>query len=51
MLILMGHKTQHMVIWDNIFQTRLMVEIYSKSRVRAVGKVLLIKFSFNTYQN
>ena len=40
---------QHMVIWDNIFQTKLMVEIYSKSRVRAIGKVLLIKFSYNKF--
>ena len=36
---LKGHNTQHMVIWDNFFQTELMVEIYSKSRVRAIGKV------------
>ena len=34
-----------MVIWDNFFQTELMVEIYSKSQVRAIGKVLLMKFS------
>ena len=27
------------------FQTELMVEIYSKSLVRAIGKVLLMKFS------
>ena len=27
------------------FQTELMVEIYSKNLVRAIGKVLLIKFS------
>ena len=38
-----------MVIWDNIFQTKLLVEIYSKGRVRAIDKVLLIKFSYNTY--
>ena len=30
---------------QNIFQTELMVEIYSKSLVRAIGKVLLIKCS------
>ena len=30
------------------FQTELMVEICSKSLVRAMGKVLLIKFSYNT---
>ena len=26
-----------MVIWVNILQTKLMVEIYSKSSVRAIG--------------
>ena len=31
------HNTQHMVIPANIFQNELMVEIYSKSRVRAIG--------------
>ena len=29
-------------------QTELVVEIYSKSLVRAIGKVLLVKFSLNT---
>ena len=29
-------------------QTELMVEIYSKSLVRATGKVLSMKFSYNT---
>ena len=29
----------------NIFQNELMVEIYSKSLVRAIGKVLHMKFS------
>ena len=33
------------VIWVNFFQTELMVEIYSKSLVRTIGKVLLMKFS------
>ena len=33
------------VIWDNIFQTELMVEIYSEGPVSAIGKVLLMKFS------
>ena len=33
------------VIWVKILQTALMVEIYSKSLVRAIGKVLLMKFS------
>ena len=32
------------VIWVNLFQIELMVEIYSKSLVRAIGKVLLVKF-------
>ena len=36
------------VIWFKVFQTELMVEIYSKSLVRAIGKVLLIKFSKKT---
>ena len=31
-----------MVIWVNFFQTELISEIYSKSQVRAIGKVLLI---------
>ena len=33
------------VMWVKIFQTELMPEIYSKSPVRAIGKVLLVKFS------
>ena len=33
------------VIWVNFFQTELMVEIYPKSPVRAIGKVLLMKCS------
>ena len=33
------------VIWVNFFQTELMVVICSKSLVRAIGKVLLMKFS------
>ena len=32
------------VIRVNIFQNELMVEIYSKSLIRAIGKVLLMKF-------
>ena len=32
-------------IWVKDIQTELMVEIYSMSLVRAIGKVLLIKFS------
>ena len=34
-----------MVIWVEIFQTEIMVEIYSKSLVTAIGKVLLMTFS------
>ena len=37
-----------MVIWVTNFQTELMVEIYSKSLVRAIGKVLLMTFSYRT---
>ena len=33
------------VIWVKICQSELMAEIYSKSLIRAIGKVLLIKFS------
>ena len=33
------------VIWIKVFQTELMVKMYSKSLVRAIGKVLLMKFS------
>ena len=36
------------VIWVKIFQTELMAEIYYKRLVRAIGKVLLMKFSKNT---
>ena len=45
MSILKG--TQQAAQWVNISQNELMVEIYSKSLVRAIGKVLLIKFSQN----
>ena len=38
-----------MVIWVKILQTELMVEIYSKSLVRAIGKVFLMKLSQNTF--
>ena len=34
-----------MVIWVKRTQTELMVEIYFKSLVMAIGKVLLIQFS------
>ena len=33
------------VIWVNIFETELMVEIYSKSLVRTIGKVLRMTFT------
>ena len=36
------------VIRVNFFQTELMVEICSESLVRAIGKILLMKFSKNT---
>ena len=36
------------VIRVNFFQTELMVEICSESLVRAIGKVLLMKFSEKT---
>ena len=35
----------HLKVDYKFFQTELMVEICSKSLVRAIGKVLLIKFS------
>ena len=34
-----------MVIWVNISQTESIVEIYSKSLVRAIGKVLLLNLA------
>ena len=34
-----------MVIWVNNLQTELTVEIYSKSLVRAIGKVFLMNLS------
>ena len=34
-----------MVIRANIFQTELLVEIYSKGIVRAIGKVLLMNLA------
>ena len=47
--ILKGHNTQHSGhMGKKNVQTELMVEIYSKSLVRAIGKVLLVKFSQNT---
>ena len=43
--LLKGTTTQHSGHMGQVFQTELMVEIYSKSRVRAIGKVLLLTFS------
>ena len=40
-----GHNTQHSGHIGRKYQTELMVEIYSKSLVRAIGIVLCIKFS------
>ena len=40
-----GPKCTIMVIRVNFFQTELMVEICSKSLVRAVCQILLMKFS------
>ena len=42
--ILKGPNTQHSGHME-ICQTELMSEIYSKSQVRAIDKVLLMKFS------
>ena len=45
--------THHTAKWSyrsKYFQTDLIVEIYSKSLVRATGKVLHMKFSQNTNQ-
>ena len=44
MLDLMGTDTQHSSHMGQHF-SNLMVEIYSKCLVRAIGKVLLIKLS------
>ena len=46
MKYLKGTKTQHIVvIWVKTLQTELMVKIYFKSLIRAIGIVLLIKFN------
>ena len=42
---LKGQTRSIVVIQVNIFQTELIVEIYSKSLGRAIGEVLLIKLS------
>ena len=39
------HITQHNGHTGHFFQNELMVEIYSKSLLRAIGKVLLMKLS------
>ena len=38
------------VILVNFIQTELIVEIYSKRLVRAIGKILFMKLSHNTNQ-
>ena len=45
--VLKGHNTQHSghTSIKQIFQNEIMVEIYSKRPVRAIGKVLVMKFS------
>ena len=49
--LLKEHSTQHIVvIWVNIFQNELMVEIYSKSLVGAIGKVLLMTTPNKTHK-
>ena len=40
--------TRIVVIWVKNVQTELMVEIYSKSLVRPIGKVVLMKINCNT---
>ena len=42
---LKGHNTQHSGHKGQKFQNELMVEIYSKSPVRAIGQVSLMKSS------
>ena len=42
---LKGHNTQHMVIWIKNVQNELMFEIFSKTLVESIGKVLRMKFS------
>ena len=43
---LKGPNTQHILVKKN--PTELMLETYSKSPVRAIGKVLVMKFSWNS---
>ena len=43
--ILLSTNTQHSGRIVKDCQTESLVEIYSKSQVRAIGKVLLVKFS------
>ena len=49
MVICHYRKSQHAAYWshgsNNYFQTGLMVELYPKSLVRAIGKVSVMKFS------
>ena len=46
---LKGHNTQHSAhMGKKKSQNELMVEIYSKSLVRAIGKILHMKLDYNT---
>ena len=41
----LSHSTGHIVgIWVKFVQTELMVEIYDKNLVRAIGQIILMKF-------
>ena len=44
-IMYIGSTRSIVVIWVKITQTEVMVEIYSQSLVRAIGKVLLMKLS------
>ena len=47
-VVMLGNiKVTHIivVIWVKRFETEIMVEIFSKSLVRTIGKVLLMKCS------
>ena len=46
--MLKGHNTQYSGHMGQFCQNELMVEIYSKGLVRAIGKVSLMKLSQNT---
>ena len=44
-ITLKGTNTQHSEHLGQLFQTEFLAEIYSERPVRAIGKVLLMKFS------